>query len=200
MKNKVTAKRLRDAMDACSIKAQELSERSGVAKASISQYINGSHKPSNISAGKIAEILDVDPLWLMGFDVPMKKTSAPVYEAAAGEGLYGDGAPVDEYALKLDSDQRLVRVKGDSMEPTFVSGDLVVVSAQSVIDHPRQIALVKINGDEATLKRVEIKDDGILLIGDNVNEYAPHFYTKDEVVNLPVTIEGVVMKLIREID
>lgn len=200
MKNKVTAKRLRDAMDACSIKSQELSERSGVAKASISQYINGSHKPSNISAGKMAEILDVDPLWLMGFDVAKKRTTAPVYEAAAGEALYGDGSPVDEFCMTLSADQTPVRVKGDSMEPTLLAGDIVIVQAQSVINRPRQIALVKINGDEATLKRVEVKDDGILLIGDNVNSYSPHFYTQGEVNNLPVTIEGVVIKLIREID
>ena len=37
---------------------------------SFSQYINGSHTPSNISSGKIAAVLKVNPLWLMGFDVP----------------------------------------------------------------------------------------------------------------------------------
>ena len=71
MKHELTAKRLQLAMSNANINAQELSNRSGVAKASISQYVNGSHKPSNISSGKLANILDVDPLWLMGFDVPM---------------------------------------------------------------------------------------------------------------------------------
>lgn len=73
MKNELTAKRLRLALSNKNIKPQELSDKSGVNKASVSQYVNGSHKPSNISAGKMAAILDVDPLWLMGFDVPMKK-------------------------------------------------------------------------------------------------------------------------------
>lgn len=79
-----------------------------------------------------------------------------------------------------------------------MDGDMVVVAAQSVLDYPHQIALVKINGNEATLKRVEIKNDGLMLIADNTAVYSPHFFTAEEVTNLPVMIEGVVVKLIRE--
>lgn len=71
MKNEITAKRLSLALSNANMKPQELSNKSGVSKASISQYINGSHAPSNISSGKMASILKVNPLWLMGFDVPM---------------------------------------------------------------------------------------------------------------------------------
>ena len=69
MKNPVTAKRLRQAMDEMGMKAVELSEKTGLGKSSISQYMNGSHSPSNISAGKMGKVLKVNPLWLMGFDV-----------------------------------------------------------------------------------------------------------------------------------
>lgn len=123
--------------------------------------------------------------------------SAPIYEAAAGEGRINDGYPTEEYDLRLKPDQILFEVKGRSMEPTLLDGDVVVISAQSVIDHPRQIALVKVNGEESTLKRVEIKENGLLLLADNVDVYAPHFFTQDEVEKLPVTILGVVDKLIR---
>lgn len=71
MKHEVTAKRLQKALEQANITQQELADKSKVNKASISQYINGSHKPSNISSGKMAEILDVNPMWLMGYDVPM---------------------------------------------------------------------------------------------------------------------------------
>lgn len=76
MKNELTAKRLRLALSNKNMKPQELSDKSGVNKASVSQYVNGSHKPSNISAGKMADILDVDPLWLMGFGDNMLGTDA----------------------------------------------------------------------------------------------------------------------------
>lgn len=71
MKNEITAKRLSLALSNANMKPQELADKSGVSKSSISQYVNGSHSPSNISSGKMAPILNVNPLWLMGFDVPM---------------------------------------------------------------------------------------------------------------------------------
>lgn len=71
MKYQTTATRLRLAMEAKNMKAQELADKAGIHKSSISQYVNGSHTPSNIKAGKMGEVLGVNPLWLMGFDVPM---------------------------------------------------------------------------------------------------------------------------------
>jgi transcriptional regulator with XRE-family HTH domain len=59
------------------MKPQELADRSGVSKASISQYLSGSHAPSNISSGKMGKILRVEPMWLMGFDVSKKKEPTP---------------------------------------------------------------------------------------------------------------------------
>lgn len=73
MKNEVTAQRLRMALNNAGMKSQELAERAKVSKSSISQYVNGSHAPSNISAGKMGKVLNVNPLWLMGFDTEMKK-------------------------------------------------------------------------------------------------------------------------------
>ena len=70
MKNKKTAMRLREALAKKQMSAAELAKRSGVSKASISQYYNGTHTPSNISSAKMAEVLDVNALWLMGFDLP----------------------------------------------------------------------------------------------------------------------------------
>lgn len=70
MKYEVTARRLREALNDAGMIPQELSDRSKVGKSSVSHYINGSHKPSNITAGKLAGVLNVSPMWLMGFDVP----------------------------------------------------------------------------------------------------------------------------------
>lgn len=76
MKNTITAQRLREALNLSGMKQEELANASGVSKASISQYINGSHTPSNISSGKLASVLRVNPLWLMGFDVPKQEPAA----------------------------------------------------------------------------------------------------------------------------
>lgn len=197
MKHKETAKRLQEALSRKNLRAQDLSNLSGVAKASISQYINGTHKPSNVSAGKMGEVLEVDPLWLMGFDVPMKSKSQPIYEAAAGEGRINDGYPSDNMSMTLDDDQYYFNVCGQSMEPTLQDGDIVVVSATNVVKSQEDIMLVKINGDKATLKHVKIQENGLYLYGENHAVYPARFFSAKEVEELPVTIEGVVVRLIR---
>ena len=50
-------------------KQQAFADMCGVSKFSISQYVNGSNAPGNLTAAKIARKCNVDPLWVMGFDV-----------------------------------------------------------------------------------------------------------------------------------
>lgn len=73
MKYKTTSKRLSESLNRANMKPQELANASGVSKASISQYINGSHKPSELTAKRLAEILGVNPLWLMGYNTLDKR-------------------------------------------------------------------------------------------------------------------------------
>ena len=101
MKNELTAKRLRQAISEMNLKPQELADLSGVNKASISQYLNGSHAPSNISSGKMGKILNVDPLWLMGFDVPMRKTKD---ESEANK----DFELLEKFSLLNDNEKEMV--------------------------------------------------------------------------------------------
>ena len=65
--------------DYCSGSQQELSNRTGVAKASISQYVNGKNVPSNFTAEKLGRPFRISPAWLMGFDVPMIEEPQPTY-------------------------------------------------------------------------------------------------------------------------
>lgn len=71
MKNELTAQRLSTALSRRGMNQQQLADLSGVSKHSISQYIHGSHSPSNLSATKISSVLGVNPMWLMGYNVPM---------------------------------------------------------------------------------------------------------------------------------
>lgn len=76
----ITSKRLQDAINNAGINQQQLSDMSEVSKASISQYINGKNTPSSISAVKLSKVLNVNPEWLMGFDVPARTVPAYVPE------------------------------------------------------------------------------------------------------------------------
>ena len=70
MKYKKTASRIKEAMSDMNISQQELADKSNIGKSSISHYVNGSNEPGNKSAYALAKVLNVNPAWLMGLDVP----------------------------------------------------------------------------------------------------------------------------------
>lgn len=87
-----------------------------------------------------------------------------------------------------------LKVKGASMEPRFVEGDTVIVRRQPDVDSG-EIAIVFVNGDESTMKKVLKQNTGITLVALNPAVYEPHFYTNEQIVELPVTIYGKVVEL-----
>lgn len=89
-----------------------------------------------------------------------------------------------------------LRVKGSSMEPVMNEGDIIIVKRQADCNSG-EIAVVYVNGDEATLKKVQKSPDGITLIAYNPSVYEPHFYSKKDIRTLPVSIFGVVVELRR---
>ena len=70
--NKVSFKeRFRQALDVKGMKAVEVSEKTGISQATLSQYLSGYSTPKPDRLGLIADALDVDYAWLLGFRVPM---------------------------------------------------------------------------------------------------------------------------------
>lgn len=86
-----------------------------------------------------------------------------------------------------------LKIKGRSMEPRILAGDIVIVKQQSDVDSG-DIAIVLVNGDSATCKKIQKKDNGIMLIPLNP-DYETDFYTIDEILEKPVTIIGKVVEL-----
>lgn len=90
-----------------------------------------------------------------------------------------------------------LQVKGRSMEPTLHEGDVVIVRQQPDVENG-EIAIVLVNGNDATVKEVKESPDGLTLIGHNVAVYTPHFYTRDQIQSLPIQILGKVVELRRK--
>lgn len=63
--------RLKIAMDVRGIKAVDIAKRLGVKEGTISHYRSGYSKPKKDRLIDLANILSVDPAWLMGIDVSM---------------------------------------------------------------------------------------------------------------------------------
>lgn len=87
-----------------------------------------------------------------------------------------------------------LKVKGSSMEPRFLDGDTVIVRRQPDVESG-EIAIVFVNGNEATMKKVLKQPDGITLVALNTAVYEPHFYSNRMIAELPVTIYGKVVEL-----
>lgn len=91
-----------------------------------------------------------------------------------------------------------LRVKGDSMFPIICDGDTVIVKKQENVESG-DVAIVLVNGSDATCKKVKMNSNGITLIGYNPSVYEPHFYTNDEIASLPIDIIGKVVELRRSL-
>lgn len=89
-------------------------------------------------------------------------------------------------------------VKGSSMEPKIYEGDVVIVKKQSTVDNG-DIAIVLVNGNEATIKQIQRSQSGITLVGFNVAVYPPHIYTNEEIEDLPVNVIGKAVEVRRKL-
>lgn len=212
MKNPITAQRLALALSNANMIPQELSNASGVNKASISQYLSGSHSPSNISSGKMAKVLNVNPVWLMGFDVPMiEQSNASSVQNKKGTtikifGRVAAGIPLEAIEDVIDEEEIPeelaktgeffgLRINGNSMEPDIHNGDIVIVRRQDDAESD-EIVIALVNGNDGVCKRLKKYSDSIALISLNPS-YEPMFFSQDEIDHTPVKIIGKVVELRR---
>ena len=87
-----------------------------------------------------------------------------------------------------------LKIAGKSMEPRMMDGDVVIVRRQPDVDSG-DIAVVLVNGNDATVKQISKSDAGLTLIGWNPSVYTPRTYNKKECKELPVTILGKVVEI-----
>ena len=86
-----------------------------------------------------------------------------------------------------------LKIKGDSMEPRIVDGDVVIVKQQEDAENGDTV-IALVNGDDAVCKRLRKYRDGLELISNNP-AYAPMFFDKETIETKPVRIIGKVVEL-----
>ena len=93
--------------------------------------------------------------------------------AGPSAGAYAEAEGHVPVALNRESVESLFarKVKGDSMEPTLMDRDTVVVRWQAQAQNG-DIIVARFEEEEATVKRFKIKPDGPLLVPDNT-KYPP---------------------------
>ena len=65
--------RLKEALKRNQMSQSKLSELTGISNAAISEYISGKYEPSRSRISEFSDILKVNEVWLMGYDIPMEK-------------------------------------------------------------------------------------------------------------------------------
>ena len=215
--------RLKELRNKAGLKQSELGEKVGVSASTIGMYEQGRRSPDREMLIKLSNVFnvtldylvdnnniktdDTDLFNLKGDVRFLKKVKdsdmikIPVLGAIrAGLPLYADENIIDyEYVhqeeLVLGEETFFLEVKGDSMiNARIYDGDRVRIRKQNHLDNNGDIMAVRVNGDEATLKRVYLQENGIALISENP-KYAPMFYPASEIESGYVEIIGRAMEV-----
>lgn len=97
-----------------------------------------------------------------------------------------------------DHEYFALQVRGDSMWPTYLPSDIVIVQkAAECISG--DTCVVFINGYNAILRQVKLSPNGSITLIPHNQSYAPHTYSAEEAAALPVSIAGVAVELRRKI-
>ena len=188
------------------ITQEELGKVLDIQKAAISKYENGRAEPSTEVLKKMSAYFGVSIDYLLG-NSPTKLSAQKLGRGVRIPvlGRVVAGIPIEAVEEILDYEEITpelaatgeffaLKIRGHSMEPRMMEGDVVIVRRQDDVDSG-DVAIVLVNGDEATVKRVKKQEDGITLIANNISVYEPHYYSNKEIEELPVRILGKVVEL-----
>lgn len=179
MMNEKFSTRLARVLSKKGIKPIELSNKTGLPKSGISQYLKDVCVPKNKNILKIAEALNVNPLYLEGYNVPMEVSSLEINDKAlnltnsqsAIVFVYGTipaGIPLEMIEDIIDTEEISVdmlkgskqffglKIKGNSMYPEYQDGDVIICEKTDDCESGDD-CVVMVNGYDGTFKKV-IKD------------------------------------------
>lgn len=191
---------LKNARKAARLTQAELASKIGITQSGYSDWERGETKIDSASLAKLSEILGVSIDYLVG------KTNSPgnKYIRIPVLGRVAAGIPIDAIeeiidwedisaTAAADGEYFGLVIKGRSMEPKISDGDTVIVRKQPDV-RDGEIAVVLVNGDEGTVKKIKKGPHGVTLISSNP-AYDPMFFTNEEIEQLPVQILGRVVEL-----
>lgn len=189
------------------ISQDELAKRLGYkSRSTIAKIESGENDLTQKKVAAFAKALNVSIDFLMdgnrnennsqGTRIPVLGTIVAGIPITAVENII-DYEEISQEMAKTGEYFALV-VKGSSMEPKIYEGDVVIVKKQSTVDNG-DIAIVLVNGNEATIKQIQRSPSGITLVGFNVAVYPPHIYTNEEIEDLPVKVIGKAVEVRRKL-
>ena len=186
----------------CGYSQKDLASQLFVTQQAVGKWERGEATPNPETVLKIAKILGITTDQLLG------DTATPASTGGTWVPVLGDvaaGIPIEavenivDYE-EIDSSMAStgeffgLRIKGSSMEPRIRDGDVVIVRRQEDAE-TSDTAVIQVNGDSATVKRIKKDPDGSLWLLPNNPAYDPQHYSPAEIATLPVRIIGKVVEL-----
>lgn len=198
------ANRLRQARLEKGYSQKALAEQLHISQQAYAKYETGTSSPNPEMLGQIAALLSVSTDALLGIaQRTQTKRTVPVL------GTIPAGVPMEAIEDILDYEDLSpeeandgheyfgLRIRGRSMMPEYLDGDTIIVRRQDAAETGDD-AVVMVNGDDATFKRIQRSLGGVTLVPLNAAEFTPAFYTNAEIESLPVRILGVCVELRRK--
>lgn len=196
---RIFSKNLRKYMSLNNKTQVDLINNLGFNKSAVSTWCNGTRLPRMDKVDALAKYFGIRRSDLIEdkSESKIKPTTIPVL------GSVPAGIPIEaiqdiidyeeiDAATAAKGEYFALQVKGSSMEPRICEGDIVIVRKQDDVESG-EIAIVMVNGDNATIKRLLKYEDGIRLMPTNP-AYEPLYFTNDEILEKPVKVIGKVIE------
>lgn len=189
----------------------EFAKMMGVSQPTVSDWENGRKHPSSGKLIRLSEVLGASISFILGSDLYDEGIDEPMPASSGPEEI---PVPVPETAPAIDprayekvvyekeditpdivpiGEKFMLRVFDNSMKPRIQENDYIVVLRQ---DEPENgaLMLLQVGNNMLSLKRVETERGGLLLAS-NSPFFRPVFYSKEDILRIPVRIIGKVVEL-----
>lgn len=205
---------LQKLLDERGITATDVARETGISRSSMTDWKKGRSTPKYEKRKKIADMFGVTVDYLDGVS-PFPYGEEKSFEVCSESntvtipilGRVPAGIPIEAVTDRIgeieiasprgDDKYWALKVKGDSMYPKILDGDIVIFREQQSCENG-DICVVRVNGTDATLKKVVKNGDSIILQPLNP-DFEPLVFS-DSVVDQPsLEVIGVAKEIRREL-
>jgi repressor LexA len=124
--------------------------------------------------------------------IPVVGSVAAGYTALAETDIIGYEL-VDTSVLTDGYEYAWLKVKGDSMAPLILEGDLVLIRLQEEVDSG-DLAVVIVDEEDGVIKRVQYSTNKVTLVSENADNYPPRVFSGKDVNRLRIWGKAVEIK------
>lgn len=193
--------KLKNVIDEKKIPLTRIAERSGYSRQHIARILKGE---INVGIESLEAICNACGIEVSDLYVTNKSNGVKIPIL----GRIPAGIPIEAVEEILDFEEITpelaktgnffaLKVQGDSMAPQILNGDVLIIKKQESAESG-DVCVVFVNGDDATLKRIQKDENGIALIPNNPS-YGIRYFTNKEIETLPIRIVGKAIEVRRSL-